>query len=262
MQNRRAIERRIKPHEGSKLDRRQQPYDSVEGQLQRAQKLFQLKRKYGERKIKAVVEHYKKFKRELTIEELQEILTRLDIAQERLNERKLAKARDLALIDSTTGMYWEKGFKPRVKQLIQEQPHGTMFFIDLNNLKTINDSKHLGGHIGGDKYLSTFGQTMIKIAEKYKLVICRAGGDEFLMYSTSEKLNDKLIERIVKEFRKSFIDNWETERLNFPAEFAIGWARKEEIRTNGPEFTYNSLRDLADARMYANKTEMKKKKKR
>ena len=81
--------------------------------------------------------------------------------------------------DALTGLWNRKYTSNEVNRMLsQAQPKGTVFMMDIDSFKGINDRY---GHIVGDEIL-------IKIADVLKDIVrqndiaCRIGGDEFLIY--------------------------------------------------------------------------------
>ena len=131
------------------LDRRAHSLDSVEGQLQKAQRIFEMRdtviAQYIKRKIAKMVTQYKEIGRTLTPEEKKYFKDTVTRAATRLHNLTLAKARDFALRDKKTGLLIEEGFRSYVEAYMEEQPHGTFFFIDINNL--YNNASNVKGNI-------------------------------------------------------------------------------------------------------------------
>ena len=111
-----------------------------------------------------------------------------------------------------------------------------VFSIDMNNLKTINDSK---GHLAGDKALI---QTANGIKESLPsgCFFFRTGGDEFVVLVCSNKVNPN-------ELKKTIEKNVEANG----ASVAIGFSKIEGIET------FESAYIMADSNMYENKKRMK-----
>ena len=91
-----------------------------------------------------------------------------------------------AEVDPLTGLLNRRGFLDRITvDLATAPPDGThlaVLMVDLDDFKAINDTR---GHAAGD-------QTLIAVAELLRrrlpgAVICRAGGEEFLVASISPK---------------------------------------------------------------------------
>ena len=260
LEPKRHFERRA-IHKGGTLDRRVMPETTVEGQLQKSHRFIRkmnLISRFVENKVEKVKEEYKKRGRNLSLEEEEFIRNKFYDALERINNRTLANARDLAERDEVTKLLIEKKFKSLVEMYIQENTHGTFFFIDVNNLKKVNDNPKLG-HAIGDLYLKTMADTLKEVAQKYNFTVARIGGDEFAMYSTTPNLNPKKMDELIEYARRLFKENWAKKNISgINAEFAIGSANKSEFdHITNPSEMYAALRTLADNRMYENKRAMK-----
>jgi diguanylate cyclase (GGDEF)-like protein len=102
-----------------------------------------------------------------------------------LNEVEQSKkvAQELAYYDELTGLANRRLLTEHMEYIldiaIREHRHGALLFIDLDNFKTLNDSR---GHAAGDELLK-------KVAASLKHVfrgvdtIARLGGDEFVILS-------------------------------------------------------------------------------
>ena len=102
-------------------------------------------------------------------------MTLRDINDRKTNELKLAKA---SITDSLTGLLNRRGLNERLEQL--KEQHYTIFYIDLDGFKPINDSY---GHLVGDEFLKQTAQTLQN--KIHPNAICaRLGGDEF--YSANQ----------------------------------------------------------------------------
>ena len=128
----------------------------------------------------------------------------------------------------------------------------TMFFVDVNGLKTVNDNY---GHEAGDLLIKTAAKAVDTAFNDPGNGFCgRWGGDEFVacVFGSTEKANEK-----EKIFHDTFEEIKTKEDVPFVMEAAIG-----RIRCTG------SLRvdpiqaiDLADQAMYKKKVQMKKERK-
>lgn len=107
-----------------------------------------------------------------------------DITDERKSQEMI---RYLAYHDPLTGLPNRLQLQKYLKDFIEKNPEGrmTVFFLDLDNFKTINDS--LGHQIGDD--------LLIKLSERFtelfanRAMIARFGGDEFVILT--EHANSK-----------------------------------------------------------------------
>lgn len=88
---------------------------------------------------------------------------------------RLEQAEKSAHIDALTGLWDRELFKLTMLEYLQNGGKGTMFMMDVDNFKGINDHY---GHDIGDKVLITLGSTLQQVCAREHLC-CRIGGDEF-----------------------------------------------------------------------------------
>lgn len=93
-------------------------------------------------------------------------------------ETQLEQNTKKSLTDALTGLNNRPFLEKELKQLLDDGHSGTLFMIDLDNFKKMNDTY---GHIVGDEVLKTFADVLKKYARKADLV-CRLGGDEFVTF--------------------------------------------------------------------------------
>ncbi|WP_446808565.1 EAL domain-containing protein [Methylomonas sp. 2BW1-5-20] len=101
-----------------------------------------------------------------------------DISEQKAAQREI---HELAFYDPLTGLPNRRLLLDRLKQEIaaakRQSFYGSLFFLDLDHFKTLNDSR---GHQVGDELL-------IQVAQRLKSIIrdedtaCRLGGDEFIV---------------------------------------------------------------------------------
>lgn len=258
--NSRVVERRvIRTPDGQKhaqLDRRSMPEKSVEGKLQEAKRLSNLKNKLLREKLIKIVSDYRKMGRELNEHELNGITEYLEKVLDRRIESRLVEARDFAERDLVTGLLREEKFKNLVEMYLLDHNKGTFLFIDVNFLKKVNDKY---GHEAGNLLLKSMSKALEKIAKEYNLTTSRLGGDEFGAFS-SEELSEEKLNEIIEKTRRAYKDIWKIDGklTDIDASFAIGTAKRSEFshQSNVTEL-YEALRKVADGRMYTNKKEMK-----
>lgn len=82
--------------------------------------------------------------------------------------------------DALTGLYSINYAEFKIGRLIEDGHFGALLLIDMDNFKKINDTY---GHIAGDKTLQHFAETL-RAATKPEDVVCRIGGDEFIVFLT------------------------------------------------------------------------------
>lgn len=92
--------------------------------------------------------------------------------------QKLDQAEKSAHIDALTGLWDRELFKLTMMEYLKDNGNGTMFMMDIDNFKGINDNY---GHDTGDKVLITLGKTLRQICGEVH-ICCRIGGDEFGLF--------------------------------------------------------------------------------
>lgn len=120
--------------------------------------------------------------------------------------------------DDLTGLYNRREFENQLDLVINEtqqlQSHHTVFFIDLDQFKVVNDSC---GHAAGDQLLKQISQ-LFKSRIREHDVIARLGGDEFGVILRDCK-QDKAIELANKlhEMLHNFVFQWGNQQFNIGA---------------------------------------------
>ena len=91
---------------------------------------------------------------------------------------ELEHARTLANTDPLTGLLNRTGFLEQATKL-NPADGGTLFFIDLDGFKVVNDSQ---GHVAGDHVLRDVAR---RLREQFRNadLVCRYGGDEFVVFT-------------------------------------------------------------------------------
>lgn len=96
--------------------------------------------------------------------------------------------------DSLTGLFNREAAVQAVNQYMQEPdkaPSGTLMVIDLDNFKEINDTK---GHLFGDSVLTEAARCIAGVFDSRDMV-CRIGGDEFLVFSKQLSGREDIMKR-------------------------------------------------------------------
>lgn len=191
------------------------------------------------------------------IEEIRDYIdnrVRMHQELERANSNA-ARMSELALRDGLTGIRNRTAYEQEIdrlgERLAEEDIEFAIAMIDLNDLKKINDTY---GHERGN-------EAIIKLAGlvcdtfKHSMVF-RIGGDEFVVillnddYQKAEALSDQLKRALSALKRDDSLQPWEK------ISAAIGLARFERESDTRVEDVFRR----ADARMYEQKKEMKKRK--
>lgn len=127
----------------------------------------------------------------------------------------------------------------------------TVFFLDLNNLKTTND---LYGHSVGDQLIHALGEVLNRVF--FSVGKCyRVGGDEF--WVVCDDLSEGQSMKIIEEARQETDSYNNNSELPIKLDYAIGVCDTTEA--NGD---LNQAIEIADERMYENKRIQKLKTKR
>ncbi|MBN2866608.1 MAG: sensor domain-containing diguanylate cyclase [Thiotrichales bacterium] len=156
-------------------------------------------------------------------------------------ERQLEKVKKEALTDELTDVLNRRGWD-RTVELEEERArrYGTpmsVFIIDLDDLKTINDSF---GHAKGDEKIRRAAKS-IQNSIRLNDVVARIGGDEFAVLAIECEPSEATL--LKDKIQKTLCDNG--------IEASIGWSRR------GSEMTLSQAIEQADLAMYQEKTEHK-----
>jgi len=108
-----------------------------------------------------------------------------------------AYAKELANYDELTGLANRRLLVERMEYILEiasrENKHGALLFIDLDNFKTLNDSR---GHAAGDELLKQVAVSLKKFFRNEDTV-ARLGGDEFVILSGRlEETEDAVINQV------------------------------------------------------------------
>jgi diguanylate cyclase (GGDEF)-like protein/PAS domain S-box-containing protein len=119
--------------------------------------------------------------------------------------------------------------------------------MDLNDLKMVNDEL---GHHEGDKYILTFSSAMQQIFRSTDIFM-RLGGNEFagIFFDICE---EDLIQKLDQVNR--MIEDSELQKITQSIKLGFGYGI---VRFGDSTFNVQELMQLADARMYAHKAEIK-----
>lgn len=103
--------------------------------------------------------------------------------------------------DFLTGLPMRNRGEKLIAEFMQQSP-GYLVFLDMDNLKKIND---VYGHKAGDRALRLLGSLLLDQARH--AIVCRLGGDEFLMYMP-DATRDEAVETVEKVL-KGFVEGEE-----------------------------------------------------
>ena len=177
------------------------------------------------------------------IPEVGVLITFRDITESKHKTEHLQK---LAYGDGLTKLLNRRGFFELAEAALhatRDNAASTTFFIDLDNMKRVNDQL---GHAQGDRALQLVATTLRECFRESDL-IGRIGGDEFAVFATSvnEATAERLTERIHAMLRRASIEA----DLVLPITVTIGTST---TRGRGQRSLQQLLVD-ADAQMYTRK---------
>jgi len=158
--------------------------------------------------------------------------------------------RDLSLRDELTFLYNRRGFYLLAEQALRlAQRSGTPFsvlFVDLDNLKQINDTH---GHEVGSMFLCEVSELLRTFVRRTD-VVGRVGGDEFVVAGqSSETAMRNVAQRLEQAAERR---NQEPGRT-YPFSFSLGHVTSEE----GERESLDELLNRADSAMYTTKRRKK-----
>jgi len=163
----------------------------------------------------------------------------------RINQMEM-KIHDLSLRDELTGLYNLRGFNLLAEQALRlaqrSQAPFSVLYIDLDNLKEINDSL---GHSTGSAFLAETAE-LLKETFREADVMGRIGGDEFAVVCQCSHVAISIAAQRLQA--ASAVRNSKASR-RFPLSFSAGYVTAEE-------HAHQSLKELlteADAAMYEEK---------
>ncbi|MBR1572839.1 MAG: GGDEF domain-containing protein [Lachnospiraceae bacterium] len=171
------------------------------------------------------------------------------LEREKQQRIELENARRIIYIDSLTGVKNKFAFFEKEKEIEAKYEAGEaleygIIVFDVNDLKYINDTF---GHEAGDRWIKYACQLICDVFE-YSPVY-RTGGDEFVVCLE----NSDYVHR--EELMYLFNTTVEQNKKDNKVVVADGCAVYKEHQ----DFSFRSVCDRADRRMYARKTELKKK---
>jgi len=171
--------------------------------------------------------------------ELEEMRNKLS---EQLEEtlQEMSDIKGKAQKDALTGLWNREYCEYMVNQYISEGATGTLFMIDMDNFKLINDQY---GHLEGDQALLMFAETMRAFGKEDDL-LCRVGGDEFVMF-IKNKTNKTEISNLASDIISDLCYKIEKKAYDTNTSVSIGISQTPD---DGEDF--NSIYNAADKALY------------
>jgi diguanylate cyclase (GGDEF)-like protein len=166
-------------------------------------------------------------------------------------EKSCRKLEELSVLDELTGLFNRRGFMTLANQQLaiakRRKEQFLIFFIDLDNMKNINDSY---GHKEGDYALIETAKIIRKTFRESDFA-GRWGGDEFAVMAIDSSIKefDGIMKRLFKAMEKQNLSSGKPYKLSF----SVGAA-------SYPEGRYHSIDDMlekADIDLYRKKRHKK-----
>ncbi len=162
-------------------------------------------------------------------------------------ERSCRQLEELSVLDELSGLYNRRGFMTLAHQQLalarRRKEKFLLFFIDLDNLKAINDTY---GHKEGDAALVNTSR-IIKKTFRETDIAGRWGGDEFAVIAIDSTINE--FDEIIKRLKKYLNEVNAKTKKPYKLSFSVGSASYSQGR-------YHSIEDMlemADIDLYRKK---------
>ncbi len=120
-------------------------------------------------------------------------------------------------VDFLTGLNNRRYGEERVTSLIREGHKGVFVILDLDNFKDVNDAY---GHLMGDKVLKLMASALSANMPDTD-VVCRMGGDEFVLFLCDVELK-RVIEEKIRQIRDAFAENMKDEKCREMVSISAG----------------------------------------
>ena len=141
--------------------------------------------------------------------------------------------------DVLTGLFNRRGFRNYMENLVTSTKHKThfsiLFYLDLNQFKSINDSL---GHQVGDDVLLAVSKRLTNLLGKDRMV-SRLGGDEFIIIiphvSEDKNIAYKEAEEFSRELQDLFLEPFIIKEMHLHIKSSIGIVLMEPAYTDTDE---------------------------
>ena len=164
------------------------------------------------------------------------------------------KLEDLYVKDVLTGIYNRRGLSlasKYLKQCVSMNVNIMIFSADIDNLKQINDNF---GHLSGDKAIKLVASALTYASRDDEISI-RMGGDEFT--AIGMEYDENKLEKFIKDFKDYISSVNKSDRHQFQVRVSYGYY----MITPNTDTTLEECINIADARMYIQKSRKKQRNK-
>ncbi|WP_331861288.1 sensor domain-containing protein [Sulfurovum sp.] len=159
----------------------------------------------------------------------------------------------MAKHDVLTGLLNRRGLKEHIQELVAHTRHRThfsiLFYLDLNQFKSINDSL---GHAIGDEVLLTVSKRLVKFLDE-ECLISRLGGDEFIIIAPyvaeDEETANSKAEELSQEILNVFVNPFIIKEMHLHIKSSIGIVPIEPGYTNTDEIIRHADLSMYQAKM-------------
>lgn len=155
--------------------------------------------------------------------------------------------------DMLTGLLNRRGFKHYIEDLVNHEKHKTcfsiLFYLDLNQFKSINDSL---GHEVGDEVLLAVSKRLVKLLDQ-SCIVSRLGGDEFIIIVPHIAEDNHIADIKAKEFsteiQSVFSESFIIKEMHLHIKSSIGIVLMEPGYTNTEEIIRHADLSMYQAKM-------------
>jgi diguanylate cyclase (GGDEF)-like protein/PAS domain S-box-containing protein len=216
--------------------------ECIEGKTERYSEEVRLKTKSGQ--WKWILGRGSVVSRDSNGKALRFVGTHTDISRRKETEEKLEK---LARFDSLTGCY-NRGYGLELLDRQMKLSHRSkspllLAFLDIDKFKLINDTF---GHDEGDQVLKEV-TNLFKSTLREIDIICRMGGDEFLLIFPDNSLKDAV--QIKERLNKNLIELNQNLKKPYQIDFSMGLSEYDPDKS----LSMDELIRIADQKMYKEK---------
>lgn len=142
--------------------------------------------------------------------------------------------------ETLTGLWNRTYAEELINEMLAKGAKGALFMMDMDNFKLINDSY---GHMSGDEVLKMLADTLRELSSEED-VLCRLGGDEFMMFVKDVTAKDELIRRALAIIT-DMSGKIEEQKFDTNTSVSIGIAQAPEDGTD-----FSKLYNSADKALY------------
>lgn len=158
------------------------------------------------------------------------------------SEQKEALLRVIAYRDTLTGAYNRQYAHDHLETLIRQDIAFTLCFLDLDDLKGVNDRY---GHGAGDRYLTAAARALSYACREDRDLLARYGGDEFLLIFLGT--GPSVVESRIQQVNQKLLELHRSGEYPYPMSLSYG------IVKSGDAADVEGLLSAADAAMYHKK---------